>query len=140
MELILNLAWVALIALMFWLWLRHTVPEDTNRWTQFVALIIVIFILLPAISVTDDLMMAQNSAETEYFQRKSQFREIARPTHYPTAVPAPPLAVQPFADISWGSALVNLIVPVLKVPVMSSIQNRPPPPLDPSFVSASSAG
>lgn len=127
MELALNLSWAVLTALMLWIWLRNAASGDTGRWPQFVALVIVILILLPVISVTDDLMMAQNSPETEYFQRKSQFREIACPTHYPTAVPTPPLGAQPIAGISWCGAPANFVVPVLKVPVTSSIQNRPPP-------------
>jgi hypothetical protein len=85
MELTLNLAWMVLVTLMSWLWIRRTPRENESRWTQFVALAVIILILFPAISMTDDLMAAQNLAETSSCQRKDHVCTDATSTHH--AVP-----------------------------------------------------
>jgi len=70
METVLNLAWALLVMLMFGLWMRfapHTGPNrrgDSPR-IQFVALAVLILLLFPVISVTDDLQAIQNPAETK---------------------------------------------------------------------------
>ena len=82
MELTLNLAWMVLVTLMSWLWICRTPREDEGRWTQFVALAVIILILFPAISMTDDLLTAQNLAETSSCQRKDHVRPDATPAHH----------------------------------------------------------
>lgn len=127
MELVLNLAWLVLTALMFWLWLHHAVREGVDRRTQLVALAAVILILFPAISVTDDLLMAQNPAETRRFQREDQLCAIAHRTHYPAADLPPLFSAEPSLDSSHSDVPGHLLAPALKVPATDSIQNRPPP-------------
>jgi hypothetical protein len=126
MELTLNFVWALLATLMFWLWMRHALGEGTRR-AQLVALAVVILILFPVISVTDDLVAAQNPAELDCCARRyhavSCFHSI-----FPAAATLPPPV---FAELSFGllrfSASGNRPAPLVKIPALSSIQNRPPP-------------
>ena len=137
MELFLNLAWAMLAALMFCLWLRFAPRNAPNRHMQdrriesrqmqFVALVILVLILFPVISVTDDLQAIQNPAETDSSLRRNQVGTIMH-TVFPTVATLPPPA---FEEISFGflqqatpGSLPDLIV---DCPALTSIQNRPPP-------------
>ena len=71
MELLLNLAWLGLSATLVWgylLFARAAYPE--RKWRAIVALALLILILLPAISMTDDLAAFSNSGETSHFFRR----------------------------------------------------------------------
>jgi hypothetical protein len=127
MELTLNLAWMVLATLMCWLWMRFTPQQGPTRRTQLVALALVILILLPVISVTDDLMAAQNPAETDCCQRKHHACSSEHPQLYAVAALSLPLLAGP--SFGWRRVAVprNLTTPQVKIPAMSSIQNRPPP-------------
>jgi hypothetical protein len=130
MELILNITWALLATLMFWLWIRHAPRECLSRQMQFIALAVVILILLPIISVTDDLQMAQNPAEadTYYLCTRRDHAAVSPHSIFPTAVMLPPPV---FAELSFGflrfAAPGNSPAPLVKIPALASIQNRPPP-------------
>jgi nitrate reductase NapE component len=127
MELALNLTWIVLATLMYWLWTRYASSEGADRREQLVALVLVILILFPVISVTDDLITAQYPAETDCCQRKDHV--FAR-THT-TLHPVPEFIVPYLATLSTGSILLrapgHLFDPMVTVPALDSIQNRPPP-------------
>ena len=127
MELTLNLAWMVLVTLMSWLWIRRTPRENESRWTQFVALAVIILILFPAISMTDDLMAAQNLAETSSCQRKDNVCTDATSTHHAV----PDLFLPVFAVLYPGSLTFALPdyrpTASAKTPAVASIQTRPPP-------------
>jgi len=71
MELVLNFAWVLLAAFMLSLWLQLAPCAHGDRRMQLVALAVLLLILFPVISVTDDLQAMQNPAETDCCQRRS---------------------------------------------------------------------
>jgi hypothetical protein len=103
MELILNLAWVLLAALMFGFWLRFARKagpqwQGQNPRMQFVALAMVLLLLFPVISVTDDLQAVQNPAETDSSMRRDHVAGNQQ-SIFP-AVAALPLPVR--AEISLG--------------------------------------
>lgn len=127
MELLLNLAWVALAALMFGMWLRFGVRNGPDRRVQFVALAVLTAILFPVISVTDDLQAAQNPAEVDCCVRRVHEGASAHIFH-PGAAPPPPLA---FAALTFGPGVRTIVdrrrVPRVDLPALASIQNRPPP-------------
>jgi hypothetical protein len=127
MELSLNLAWVLLTAFMFWGWLRFSPRAGSNRRMQFVALAVLILILFPVISVTDDLQAAQNPAETDCCLRRNHACSI--PHSIIPAVAALPVPV--FAELSFGTLHIaapgNLPAPVLENQALAPVQNRPPP-------------
>jgi hypothetical protein len=127
MELTLNLAWMLLAALMFWLWMRHALREGASRRTQLVALAVVILILLPVISVTDDLMAAQNPAETDCCQRKDHVCSNAHSLPHAVAALALPVFTELSSDSLRLAAPRNLPAPLVEIPALTSIQNRPPP-------------
>jgi hypothetical protein len=132
MELVLNLAWALLAALMLCLWLRFAPPTGPNRRNpdrrmQFVGLAVLLLILFPVISVTDDLQVSQNPAEADSSLRRDHI--AVNPHSIFPAVAALPLPV--FAELSFGlprfSTIRNLPAPTIDHPALTSIQNRPPP-------------
>jgi hypothetical protein len=81
-ELFFNLLWLALSSLLLGLWLLRR-----NRWTddslrssvgiQLIALALLIVVLLPVVSLTDDLQACTMPAESEHLSRRSDFQTIA---------------------------------------------------------------
>ena len=127
MELFLNLAWAALATLMLVLWLRSGARDGADRRMQFVALAVLVAILLPVISVTDDLQAAQNPAEVDCCVRRAHEGNSAHVILSGTATPPPP----GLAILAFGPC-IHLVVdsrpaPCVKSPALASIQNRPPP-------------
>ena len=132
MELLLNLAWLLLAAVMIALWLRPGAGEGAGRGVgrrmQFVSLLMVILILLPAISMTDDLRAAQNPAEVDSSLRRDH--DYAYNPH--SIIPAVAalllpslrgLSLQPLTLFTVDT----LATPAYHSPALSAIQNRPPP-------------
>jgi hypothetical protein len=126
MELILNLVWALLAILLVRLWLRHAPRGCASTRTQIAALAMLILILLPVISVTDDLQSIQNPAEVDSARRNhaaasphSIFSDVA-------TIPPPVLAELSFG-FSGFTAPGQPQAPLVAVPALSSIQNRPPP-------------
>ncbi len=127
MELALNLAWMVLATLMCWLWMRCAPREGTDRRIHFVAVVLIIAILFPVISITDDIAWAQNPAETDSCQRRQHLVARAHSTLHPVVPTFPPSLAEPCSDLSAIALLGNLLAPAVNVPALESIQNRPPP-------------
>lgn len=112
---------------MFCLWLRFGSRTGSDRHMQLVALTVLVLILFPVISVTDDLMAMQNPAETDSSLRRYQVLSQAH-SIFP-AVASLPLPA--FAGLSYGLQHFALPgsrpVPMVDHPGLASIQNRPPP-------------
>jgi len=127
MELALNLGWMAMAAAMCWLWVRHARLEGQGRLAQFVSLGLVLAIMFVVITLYDDMAMAQNPAETRCFQREDDLGAHEHAPLHPAAASIPTLAAElPFKTFRFA-VLDSLLVPTVKVPALSSIQNRPPP-------------
>lgn len=127
MELALNLAWLMLAVSMIVLWLHFAPQAGRDRRVQFVALALVIIVLLPAISMTDDLMAAQNPAEVDTCLRRDH-DWLAGHAVMPVAIA---MIVPLFAGLSLRAMPVMvahaLPLPVLHKPALLPIDNRPPP-------------
>jgi hypothetical protein len=127
MELFLNLAWGLSAIVIVCLWFRYGHRAEAVRRTQIVALAVLILILFPVISVTDDLLAIQNPAEVDSSLRRSH---VVSNTHsiFPSvaALPLPAFAELPFAFLQVV-APGHLPAPVVDHPGLRSIQNRPPP-------------
>jgi hypothetical protein len=112
------------------LWAFYARREGAKRWAQPVALTMSLLILLPAISMTDDLLAVQNPAIADVFDNcLRRDHALAGPhSDFPAAaaLPAPVLGELHFGFL--GSALsFNLQIPTVDNPSLASIQNRPPP-------------
>ncbi|MGO8933968.1 MAG: hypothetical protein ACLPLZ_00280 [Terracidiphilus sp.] len=128
MELVLNLEWIVLAALMCWLWLRHARREGPGRRVQFIALALVLVNMFVLITMYDDMAMAQNPAETRCFQQRED--ELGAHDHSALHLVAdltPLFSAEPSFHSSHSAVLGNLLVPALKAPATNPIQNRPPP-------------
>jgi hypothetical protein len=130
MELTLNLAWALLAGVLVKLWLRPALPSNACMRTQIVALLMVIVILFPVISVTDDLQMAQNPAEASTYYLNTRRDHIAVSPHsiFPAAatLPSPAFTEPPFGFLRF-SVPGNRPTLLMEIPALASIQNRPPP-------------
>jgi len=127
MELALNLEWMALATAMCWLWAHHARREGRGRSAQFVSLALVLGVMFVVITMYDDMAMAQNPAETCCFQREDDLGAHAYVPFHPVVASNPTLTAElPFNTIHFAMQ-GSLLVPVVKVPALSSIQNRPPP-------------
>jgi len=124
---VLNLGWVVLATLMCWLWIRHARRDGPELQVQFIALALVLGMMFVVISMYDDMAMAQNPAETRCFQRKDDLGAHAHAPLHPAVASTPTRAAElPFNTFRLA-APGSLLVPTVKVPVLSTIQNRPPP-------------
>jgi hypothetical protein len=89
MELVLNLGWILTASLMFCVWLRFAPRTPANGRMQFVALAMLILILFPVISVTDDLQTAQYPAIVNSSQRRDHVGSGPH-SFFPTVTALPP--------------------------------------------------
>ena len=130
MEIFLNLAWVVLALAMVSLWLRHERRDGHDRHDrrmQLVSLAVLLLILLPAVSMTDDLIAARNPAEIDCCLRRGH--EFALPDFiFPafTALPAPAFAYDTPRVLSLLAPPIPL-KPAVESSALAPIQNRPPP-------------
>lgn len=80
MELFFNLLWVATSLLIIGLWLvctaRGVDPVRHSLGVQLVALALLIIILLPVVSLTDDLHATALLAESDHLWRRCDFQAI----------------------------------------------------------------
>ncbi|MGD0682309.1 MAG: hypothetical protein ABR990_09680 [Terracidiphilus sp.] len=127
MELTLNLVWTVLAVVIMCLWLRFCTRTGADRRMQLVSLAMLIAILLPVISVTDDLQALQNPAELDCCARR---HHVASCSHsmFPAAATLP---LPVFAELTFGflrfAAPNYRPTPLVEIPALASIQNRPPP-------------
>jgi hypothetical protein len=127
MELALNLAWFLLAIAMVYAWLHQASREASSRRAQIIALGLLLIILLPAISMTDDLAAAQNPAEVDCCLRRDHDYSRAHAI-FPVvpALPALAFASVPLGNLQMAAPGVPP-APVFDSPTLARIQSRPPP-------------
>jgi hypothetical protein len=129
MEIVLNLAWVLLAVVSVLLWVRYARRVGASRRTQIAALAMLILILFPVISVSDDLQVALNLAEDDVYVRRN-CAEAGPHSNFP----APEVGNLP-GPFFTGPSLVylrmkapsQLSAPTVDNPALTLVQNRPPP-------------
>jgi hypothetical protein len=127
MELALNLGWTAMAIAMCWLWVRHAPHEGPGRRAQFIALALVLVSMFVVITMYDDMAMAQNPAETRCFQNDDKLGPHVHTPLHPAVTLAPTIAVEIPLSTFRSTGAGSMPVPTMRVLVLSSIQNRPPP-------------
>ncbi len=127
MELVLNLGWAVLAAVMIGLWLRHGPREGASRRTQVIALAVLLAILFPVISVSDDLQSVNNPAEIDTSVRRNHV--VASPhSILPSVVAAIPSLPADFSPGAPQFAVASELAPRSECrPLLTEIGNRPPP-------------
>jgi hypothetical protein len=136
MELILNLAWALVSMALVALWLRgsrlgKTGPRRAGfhrapRHIQILALLVVVLLLLPVISLSDDLMAAQGFAETDSCLRRAQDCGCAHPAPASFALPE-----EIVADILLSGFSQEILeedsFPAVHRIAPAALDSRPPP-------------
>jgi len=127
MELCLNLAWVLLAASILGFSHRFTPQAGVCRRKQFVALAVLVLLLFPVISVTDDLLAAQNPAETDSCIRRDHAVASAHCIFPAAATPPQSAFASPSLGLLCSTVPGGLPLPVVDHPGLDAVQNRPPP-------------
>jgi len=128
MELFLNLAWLLLAGVLVWHWLQGETRAKTGGGLQLIAIAVLVAILFPVISMSDDLLAVQNASEADNYQRRDQL------------VPSNNHPVQPALNIIAAVISAGLLlgfsrfaIPILapryelEHPELAILGNRPPP-------------
>ena len=126
MELILNLTWALTATAMSLLWLRFGLRTGSRR-IQAVSLVILLLVLFPVISVSDDLVSLQNPAEVDSWGRRNHEMAsmISLVPHVVAAFLFSAADQQPSAQ--HLSVLQDAPTCPCDHPALASIANRPPP-------------
>jgi len=127
MELVLNLIWGMLAVAIVRLWMSHAPVEGAHRRTQVAALFLLLLILFPVISVTDDLQAMQNPAEVESTLRRAQAAANAHSVLPDFAALPQSMFAEDAFDLLPFSARSHFPVPTVDNPALVPIQKRPPP-------------
>ena len=127
MELFLNLVWVLVAGAMVCVWLRSKDRDEPWRRRRLIAMAMLIVLLFPVISMSDDLLAVQTAFEADNYLR----RDHLAPADSYAAQPALMLAVAIFSGLGVG--FVRFVAPSLLPihagdhPEVACIENRPPP-------------
>jgi hypothetical protein len=127
-ELFLNLAGALVAIGMFGCWIgaTRTARMGSSRATQLVALALLILILFPVISVTDDLMAVQNPAETDSLQRRNLEVSNLHAAILSAAIPLAAFRMPPPVVLTQRLSQA-LPAPLRIAPALTPIDDRPPP-------------
>jgi hypothetical protein len=128
MEIILNLAWAVFSGGLIWFWLRSSAANQRPRRMQLMALMMVVLLLLPVISLSDDLVAAQGVTETDCSLRRALNAHEA----HASVVPASVALLEPFKTASFLSAISQNALQEFPLTLLSSylprsLDSRPPP-------------
>jgi len=130
MEILLNLAWAACSLALIWFWIRRRAssPNPVPRRTEILALAMVVLLLLPVISLSDDLMAMQGLAESDSSARRASHLTEGHPPVAPTSFALPVqtfhmLRGSEFAQVSVQKERLSPPSPALT----RSLDRRPPP-------------
>ncbi|MGC1462900.1 MAG: hypothetical protein WA802_11910, partial [Terracidiphilus sp.] len=97
------------------------------RHMSFVALVMLIVVLFPVISVSDDLWSIQNPAETDTCQRRDHSAACPHAS-FPAVAALPEAAFLGLTfDVLSHDAPRQAQFFAIQSPALHSIQNRPPP-------------
>jgi len=94
---------------------------------QIAALAMLILVLFPIISVSDDLQAAQNLAEDDVYLRRGFVGANPHSVFPIIAAPPPSVLTEPSYVVTRLHALCLFSIPKIDIPALSAIQNRPPP-------------
>jgi hypothetical protein len=128
MEIVLNVAWALCSLGLICFWTRSTASTQVSRRTQVLALAMVVLLLLPVISLSDDLMAMQGPAESDACLRRALHSDSAHFSAVPTSFALPELVVSSLA-LSGASQEVSEDLSLMPPTVFLTrcLDSRPPP-------------
>jgi len=135
MEFLLNLAWGVCSLGLLMLWFRISTPEKgsdqrASRRTQLFALGMVLLLLLPVISLSDDLIATQGPAETDSCLRRATNVDQGHPSVVPAALAMPEQFLMELVLTGVPLGLVDRSHVIIPPSFFSpSLAIRPPPSL-----------
>jgi len=127
MELFLNFAWAAMAIVIVSYWLSLDGRDQGERRMSLVALVMLIVILFPVISVSDDLWSLQNPAETDTCQRRDHLASFPHSIFPAVAAPPQDQCAVRTAGFQRFASPIMLPKPAIDNPALEAVQNRPPP-------------
>jgi hypothetical protein len=127
-EIALNLAWALCSLTMVWYWMRTNASNPAPRGVQAMALGMVVLLLLPVISLSDDLMAMQGPAETDTCVRRALHPNEGHPPVVPVsfATPEQVFAAMPISGYSQMVIQAARLAPAPRI-LNRSLDRRPPP-------------
>jgi hypothetical protein len=127
MEFFFNFAWALVAVASVCYWLRRGRRTISERHASLVALALLIVILFPVISVSDDLWAAQNPAETDTSQRRD-YRGCCSHSPFTVIADLPELVTAELSfDFQHSVVPRYAQLPAIENPALDPIENRPPP-------------
>jgi hypothetical protein len=125
-EVFLNIAWALVALLLIELRRRTESRTGAQRRNSLIALAMLLVILFPVISVSDDLWSVQYAAETDTALRRIHLD--ARSSHaFPAAAPPPEEFAANVEFSQFHFIVMQPSTPRAKRPWFPAIFNRPPP-------------
>lgn len=128
METLLNSGWMLLVIVLASAWFGAERKKRGASRVPFTAQLMLAAILFPAISITDDLQIAQNPAETECSLRQDHRSGGAQYVFQNAVAALPPgfFEVPAFGLVN-GVVLVSYASPAVTNSAVATIDSRPPP-------------
>lgn len=128
MEILLNITWAACSLALIGVWLRCGSPESSSRRTQFLALGMALLLLLPVISLSDDLLAMQAPAETDTCVRRVQNPDNSHSAPWLLMSAQPSAIYMPVLTGPLAMPLPQGEKPATPPhPVFPAMDSRPPP-------------
>jgi len=128
MEIILNIAWALCSFGLICFWFRNSASNPIQRKTQILALAMVVLLLLPVISLSDDLMAMQGPAESDTCLRKVLHSNDSDPSTLASSFALPEQLVCAPTLTGYSQELIPEFSPTPQVVSLTrSLDSRPPP-------------
>jgi hypothetical protein len=128
MELILNIAWAAFSLALIVFWAKSSATDRVPRSMQFLALVMTVLLLLPVISLSDDLQAMQGPSETDSCVRRVLHSDENHPATHPVSPAFPEPIMDSLSLISIFQEVHVIDRPAPLAPVWThSLDSRPPP-------------
>jgi hypothetical protein len=127
-EIILNIAWAICSIGLIWFWTQNNASNLVPLRTQILALAMIVLLLLPVISLSDDLIAMQGPAEADTCLRKALHSNEIHPSAIPASFALPEDVVAALS-LSWFSQDVLQAYRPTPPPAFlnRSLDSRPPP-------------
>ena len=128
MEIILNIAWALFSTGLILFWIRDMRSHPERRGIQIVALAMVVLLLLPVISLSDDLMAMQGPAEAASSLLRAMHSDESHPSVVPATLAMPEQIVASPLVSAWSQeALQPQGVTTNASFFAAALDSRPPP-------------